>query len=622
MKILILASILILFPFNLLAQSWTAPQALAGLGTTGGMFVDPNGTLFFNQTGKLNLAVAPERPFRQFLNSSDTLSEPVAYPLFPTNSGISQKGAPSSVIQDLNGNRIVVWTIGGTVGGFPVMRYQKLDGTFGPNSISLGGNAAISLRNGLVIGLFQSPNGEVLVKEWTITADGSLVESPFIAPLISAEEADFGGCGAAIGIDADNSAVAIFQGNLQVRSANRSSAGVWTLNPAVIDSVTANVESMGCVSAKASPGGRIVAAWWNTQVGVGTNVDRGGSVRALVREAGKAVPASYITIISNAPSTNHSRRTNGVSVAIGLDGTAGVLASTAYCVDKSLRSSQGILRLAGPADDFISSADTAGIGAMNSGANKIWADSISPANGFAVENKKAVFGVHANAYPNVGTDLRPSCGAGQQITEPQTFSTTAVYYDGVSDTLSSQEIQSAIIQPGTFSLFQGLVDAALDFNGNAAIVRAPLFGQTSDVIFRGDWQSGTFDKPEATPTPTNGVNPQVPFLDNVKNQIAKALTLLAIAKKPLPTGNTAKDKTNKSKITVARKDLNGIIAILIGLVKTNAAEIQAANYKNFSDKNLKDIKNGIKAGLSKNSSAKNKAAGWKKAKGLLAKLAS
>jgi hypothetical protein len=632
MKSIILVILTLLFPVKLFSQSWSASQELDGLGSGGGMFVDPNGGLYFNQTGRSNNAVAPERPLRQSLKLDDTISNPVAYPFFPTNSGISQKGSPVNVIQDLNGNRIIIWTVGGTVGGIPVMTYQRADGSFGPNSVSLGGEAAVSFRNGLVIALFQSPNGLVEVKEWTVGSDGTLTARPNIPPIVPLD-AEFGGCGAAIGIDADNSVVAIFNSDLKVRSANRSSTGVWTLNPTVIDSVTKNVETLGCVYAKASPGGRIVAAWWKTQVGDGSNFDRGGSIRALVREPG-AEPGNAVTMISNNPSSSHSRRDHGISVAVGFDGTVGVLASTDYCINKSLKFSQGILRLAGPAENFVTGADVTGISAMDSGANKIWADASNhvPTFAFAVENKKAVFGSQAVAYPNVGTNLKPSCGPGQQITEPQTVSSTAVYFDGVTDTIFAQEIQSFISEPGKFNEFRQLVDAALDFNGNAAIVRAALFGKTSDVIFRGDWQSDTnlgVNNPQATPTivppqPTatisTPVDPTVLFSNNVKDQVAKALTLLITAKKSLPTGRTAKDKANKTAIIAARKELNGIIAILIGLIKTDSANISAAKLNNFTNKNLKDIIAAIKSGTNKNLSKKSQNAGWSKAKNLLSKL--
>ena len=621
----------IFFPLNLFAQPWSPPQALAGIAPVGGMFVDPNGNLFFNQTGKADSAVASERPLRQFLKTDDTFSEPVAYPFFETNSGISQKGNPLTVVQDLNGNRLVVWSIGGTFGGSDVMKYQKADGTFGPNSISLQGVTSLSLRNNLAIGLYQSPNGLVIIKEWSVGNDGTLTARPTIPPLVPLE-AEFGGCGGAIGIDADGSAVAIFASDLKVRSANRTPAGVWTLNPINIDFVTLNVDSMGCVSAKASPAGRIVAAWWKTKVeafqGQGANFDLGGSVRALVREPGSE-PGNVVTLISNNPSANHSRRDNGLSVAMGFDGTAGVLGYTEYCINKDQFFSQGILRLAGPGEDFVNAADTTGVAAMDSGPNKIWgtASNHTPAFAFAVENKKAVFGVHSVAYPNVGTSLKPSCGPGQQITEPQTYSSTAVYFDGVTDIISSQEIQSFISEPGKFNEFRQLVDAALDFNGNAAITRAILLGQTSDAIFRGDWQSGS-GAGNVQPTPTTAPGqptatpgtPQVSFSDKVKAQIAKALSLIPTAKKALPTGKSDKDKAKKAVISGARKELNGIIAILIGLIKTDAANISAANFSNFTDKNLKVVKAGIKAGTSKNKSKKDQNAGWNKAKILLSKL--
>ena len=646
MKFKAILLIAFLLPIHVLAQPWSPPQVLAGLGS-GQSFVDPNGNLFIVQTGRANLAVASERPLTQLLKSDDTFGEPIPYPLFPTSSGISQKGVPAGIIQDLDGNRMVIWSIGGAFGGAPVMTYQRADGSYGPNSVSLGGDGSFAFRDGLVIGLFQSPNGQVLVKEWTVGSDGTISPRPAIPPLVTID-ALFGGCGAGIGINPDGSAEAIFQSDLQIKTATRNSSGTWTVGTAPIDQVVQNVESMGCLSARSSPAGRIVAAWWNTQVGDGANFDRGGSVRALVREPGSAMPKTFVTMLSNPPSGQHSRRDNGLSVAMGLDGTAGVLAYTTYCADKDNFFSQGILRLASPGQDFATAARTVGIGAMDSGKDKIWANitNHTPATAFAVENRKAVFGVHAVAYPNVGTSLRPSCGPGQQITEPQTYSSTAVYYDAGADKFTTQEIQSFIGEPGKFNEFRRLIDAAIDFSGNAALVRAPLFMQNSDVLLLGDWESGKGlnppENPTVTPTPTqNPTNsptltptavptspptpeptvPAVSFADDVRAKINRALLLITSARKPLPTAKTSKAKATKAAIVAARKELNGIIAILIGLLKTESASISAVSLKNFSDKNLKGIKAGIKAGTSLRLTKQQQAAGWTKARKLLSQLA-
>lgn len=515
---LIFGGVAILPVAGVAQDSWSAPRLLAGTSPTAapgssnfGAVVDLNGNLELPTTTNTFTNATPQF---QYLNPDESVSAPEDYPLFPGFS--DHRGRPGRSAFSPNGDRIVQWY--SLNGGASLMRYRSALGIWGPNIINMGIDpAAIAFRNDLVIALSIGSNGVVEVREWSVAPDGTLSARPSIPILI---DETTGGCGAAIGINDDSSAVAIFKVGLGIRTARRTAVGVWSLDLVPMDSVDLNVQSLGCAYAASSPLGRIITAWWKRGVGSGENADRGGEIRALVREPNTDFPAQA-SIFHSATvdlSGNRTRRDYGVNVAMGLDGTAGVVAYTEYCSiggPGKIFISIALLRIAGPQENF-ALAPNLTVPETSSGTNKIYGmlGNHIAVPAFAVENRRALVAAVTAAYPQIGTSNSPTCGPGGSVTVPITIQSTATLFDRNNDQSFSLQIGSVVRQAGQPNI-QGLfpyeppVAAALDFNGNAAIVRGGTTLAPSDLILLGDWQSngGSFG---SQPPPSGDLCPSDP----------------------------------------------------------------------------------------------------------------
>jgi hypothetical protein len=224
-------------------------------------------------------------------------------------------------------------------------------------------------------------------------------------------------------------------------------------------------------------------------------VDRGGEIKALLKEPGAALPSTLLSFYA-APLdlvSGNKRRNYGINVAMGLDGTAGLIAKTGFCNTNGARYfSSGLMRLAGPNQDFYK-ANNLGLTAMDSSAQEVFTDADNaPASAFAVENRRAIIGTSRISYPDVGTDLKPTCGAGQQIFDPRVSTAQVTLYDDRLGTFSGETLGSTTSQVGRPDIqgslpYRKFADAAVDFNGNFALVRGE-YQADSDYLVKGNWQ--------------------------------------------------------------------------------------------------------------------------------------
>ncbi|HMO17815.1 MAG TPA: thrombospondin type 3 repeat-containing protein, partial [Oligoflexia bacterium] len=468
-------------------SSWSSHVPLAGSAPLFSLSHRPAAVTDFN--GNLEIHTSSYStgvPQRQFLNPDGSLTEAVEYPRF--QGLVNPVGTPGVSAFSPNGDRVIQWTAANNVSSF--LQYYTAEGQAGPNIINMQFSpSTVVFRNNLVIAFAVSTNGSVLAKEWTVESDGTIVPRSDIPILIQEPTT---GCGAAVGINSDGSAVAIFKLGTNIRTAKRSSSGVWTVDPSIVDT-----QVNGCLTGGSSPQGRVVAAWYKLGYGIieiGDNIDRGGEVVGLVREPGQDFPIQKV-VFHQAPRDtfgNSTRRAYGVTVAIGLDGTAGVAAFTSRCLNQ-VAESVVLLRLAGPSENFTETENLV-VPNTNSSADVVaspqWSATASPV--LAVENKRALVAVSTSTFPGVGTSTSPTCG---QSSGPPLNTILRQSFASIIDRNTGQ-IHTALIGsevrqtdqptiPGNPPLRE-LVAGALDFAGNAALVlgRTPSF-----LSLAGQWQS-------------------------------------------------------------------------------------------------------------------------------------